>query len=535
MKRLSIRIIGLALIISTCLTLFYGCGSNAKTDTQNSASTGTAAASGSTKPSGPPVELTVEVFDRATPGYQADNNFQTKWIQDNFGTPNNITVKFVPVLRAQEVDKLNVLMAANQAPDISFTYNDSVIYNYVKSGGLTDLGDLLKQNAPNLTAYLGDTLLSYGRFDGKQLAVPAKRVIQGCFAAYIRKDWLDAVGLSVPATTDEWYAAMKAFKEKDPGKLGDKNIPFTFNVDPNNINWTTSMLLESFKEKVTEEQYMTLPNWVIPGFKEGMRYLNKLYNEGIVNPQFTLDKDGKQLEKDVAQGRVGFLIHNYDYPLRVTPGLLSELKKNIPGSDLVPCDPFTNFEGKHPKTMYNPNGLYLIVPKSSKHAAEAIKYLEWMSDPEVLKFLQNGVKGDQYTEEENGIPKNKVPNDQLPDDKKANYIDLAIIANGNEFGSDEKNIEAASFGYPGFEAAFKTAYDISLTDATYTPHFDSVIESQAKYAQTLKDKDSEIFVKSITCKPSDFDKTYDSLVQDYMKAGGQEIVDEKVKLYNAKK
>jgi putative aldouronate transport system substrate-binding protein len=201
----------------------------------------------------------------------------------------------------------------------------------------------------------------------------------------------------------------------------------------------------------------------------------------------------------------------------------------------VECDPFTNFEGKHAKTKYNPNGFYIIVPKSSKHAVEAVKYLEWMSDLEVLKFLQNGVKGDQYTDEKNGIPCNFITNDKLPDDKKYNFSDLSLIANGKEFGSPEKNLEAASFGYPGFESKFKAAYDVSLTDATYLPHFNAVIESQAKYKTTLADKDTEIFVKSITCKPAEFDKVYDSLVQEYMSSGGQEIVDEKVKLFKASK
>lgn len=524
MKKLSTKIASLALLTSMSITLFAGCGSNGGTDADSSKSS----SSSNSAKSGPAVELTVEVFDRATPGYKADDNFQTKWIQENFGKPNNINVKFVPVLRQQEVEKLNVLMASNQAPDISFTYNDGIIYNYVKSGGLTDIGDLLKKNAPNLTSYLGETLLNYGKFDGKQLAVPAKRVIEGCFASYIRKDWLDAVGMSVPTTTDEWYKVMKAFKEKDPGKLGDKNYPFSTFVDPNNINWTTSMLLESFKKPISEEQRMTLPNWVIPGFKDGMKFLNKLYNEGIINPQFALDKDGKQYEKDVSQGRIGFMIHNYDFPLRVTPGLLSELKKQVPGADMVPCDPFTNSEGKHPKMKYNPNGLYLIVPKASEHAEAAIKYLEWQSKPEVIKFLQNGVKGDQYTDEVDGIPANFIQNDQLPDAKKANYTDLSLIVNGKEFGDPAKNIQAASFGYPGFEDTFKKAYEISLTDANYIPHFDTVIQSQAKYQKALTDKESEIFVKSITCKVADFDKTYDKLVSEYMKSGGQEIVDEKL-------
>jgi putative aldouronate transport system substrate-binding protein len=481
------------------------------------------------------VELTVEVFDRSTPGYQADNNFQTKWIQENFGNPNNIKLKFVPVLRNQEVEKLNVLMAANQAPDVCFTYNEGLMYNYIKNGGLTELGDLLEKHGKNLKSYLGETLLSYGNWGGVQYAVPAKRVMEACFGTFIRKDWLDKVEMSVPKTTDDFYNVLKAFKEKDPGKLGDKTIPFTITVDPNNINWTSHTLLESFKKPISEEDRYCMRNWVVPGFKEGIRFMNKLYNEGLLNQQFVLDKDGKQYEKDVAQGKVGAFIQSYDFPYRVTPGLANELKKNVPDSDIIPIDPFVNSEGKNIKMKYNPNGLFIIIPKSSKKAVEAIKYLDWMSKPEVMKFLQNGVKGDQYTDEKDGIPMNIIPNDKLSDDKKANYIDLSIIVNGKEFGDTDKNIQAASFGYSGYEDKFTEAYKIALKDAGYMPRFDKVIESEAKYAKALTDKEVQIFVKSITCKPADFDKTYDSLTDDYMKSGGKEIEEEKRVAFKAMK
>jgi len=128
---------------------------------------------------------------------------------------------------------------------------------------------------------------------------------------------------------------------------------------------------------------------------------------------------------------------------------------------------------------------------------------------------------------------NVISNDKLPDDKKANYVDLSIIVNGKEFGSLDKNIKAASFGYPGFEDKFTEAYKMALKDAGYMPRFDRVIESEAKYAKALTDKEVQIFVKSITCKPEDFDKTYDSLVEDYMKSGGKEIEDEKRQAYRA--
>lgn len=529
MKMKELRIASTVLAFMLLFSVVSGCGTTKKSEPASTADA---------KKSGPPVELTVEVYDRAIPGYAADNNFMTKYIQEKFGTPNNITVKFVSVPRTQEVDKMNILMASNQAPDVSFLYDQATFNNYVKSGGLTALDDILKKDGQKLTKYLGDAVLKTGNVNGKQYSVPAKRVLQAQLASFIRKDWLDKLGMSMPKTTDEWYSCIKAFKEKDPGNVGkDKVVPFALQLDNSVCTWPALTLLESFKTKQTEEEFYSTPSnsqdWTNPGFKEGMKYLNKLFNEGLISPQFALDKaeTASQYNKDISQGKAGFFTNNFDQAYRPSPGLATELKKNVPDAQLVPVDPFTNYEGKHVKPQYAPNGFYIFVPASSKHATEAIKYLDWMTDKEVMKFLQNGVKGDQYTDEKNGIPVNFKTNDQLSDDKKFHNNDLCLIANGKEYGDDKKNIEAASLGYTGFEAQFTEGFNIAMKDSYIGAAFTKPIDAQTKYNKTLTDKGAEIFVKSISCKPSDFEKTYDSLVQEYLKIGGQEVINERKAAY----
>lgn len=57
-----------------------------------------------------------------------------------------------------------------------------------------------------------------------------------------------------------------------------------------------SNVLDVYREKQTEEQFATLPSWTKPGNKEGMRFLNKLYNEKLISPDFAIDKTGKQAD-----------------------------------------------------------------------------------------------------------------------------------------------------------------------------------------------------------------------------------------------
>ncbi len=167
--------------------------------------------------------LKVEVFDRGNSpaGSTITSNYLTKLVNERFGAPNKIDVQYVPIPRSEELQKLNVLMASGgDVPDIVFTYDQGTFNRYAQQGGLTDLTDLLNQYGPNLKKFLGDETLAYGQIEGKQFAIPGKRSVLGKYASYIRQDWLDALKMPMPQTTDELYTTLKAFKEKDPGKVG---------------------------------------------------------------------------------------------------------------------------------------------------------------------------------------------------------------------------------------------------------------------------------------------------------------------------
>ncbi|HBM80468.1 MAG TPA: ABC transporter substrate-binding protein [Clostridiaceae bacterium] len=477
--------------------------------------------------------LSVEVFDRGKPGQpDLNNNFWTKYINDNFGKQFNATVNFVAVPRAQEIDKLNVLMAANQAPDIAFTYNQGIVYNYVQQGGLAELDSDLKQYGSTLTKYLGDDVLKYGKFNGKQYAVPGKRTVLATNNTFIRKDWLDKLGLPLPTTADEFYNDMVAFKEKNPGNVTGI-IPYGYAL---NATWPgIGTIFEAFKpSNLTEEQYATLQqsnNWNLPKYEQAVQYVNKMYNAGLISPNFATDKDGKMLDADISNGKVGAFITNWDGPYRTAPGDYANLKKNVPGAEIVPCDPWANDAVKHPKQGYSPNGMFIIIPKTSKNTDLAIQYLNWMSDSKNTLFLQNGQEGVDYNMVD-GIPKQTGTTNS--GDKMmtvANNLDYDLLSNGIELGDQQKNSIAISAGYPGYETDVENALKISLTDY-YEPYYYSIPNSaDAKYNAALTSLSTQMLAKLITAKPSDVDSLYKKLVSQYMTQGGQAVYDEYVKNY----
>jgi putative aldouronate transport system substrate-binding protein len=477
---------------------------------------------------GAPVTLKIELFDRGNtpPGAPPlTESYFVKYMQEKFGDPNNIKLEFVTVPRTEEVPKLNVLMSANEAPDMIFTYSDPAVQNWVKQGGLTELGELLNQYGPNLKKYLGDQLLSYGNFSGKQYTIPAKRIILASQTPNIRKDWLDKLGMQPPKTTDEFYAVLKAFKEKDPGGTGGKVIPYGIkynnNIDP---------LVRSFWKKMTEEEYSSLPDLVKPGNKDGYKFLNKLYNEGLISPDFALDKDGKKFQADLVNGLIGFSITNTNEPVYFA--YYSTLQKNVPTATLMAVDPFTNFEGKHVKSIYHPLSAHIAIPKSSKRAVEVIKFLNWMSDYKVIFDLQNGTEGVTYKKGDDGIPV-IIDSDEA---KKVlyNYLDYSMLINGKDMGDPEKTLKANAAD-PKYKDFTMSSIKVGEQDGQLPARFNRPIEAQIKYNQTLGDKAIEIYVKTVTAKPADFDKLYDDMVAEYMKTGGNEVLEEQKKAFQEMK
>jgi len=480
------------------------------------------------EPKKDPVTLKIELFDRNNTPAGADpitNNFFTKYIQENFGDPNNIKIEWVTVPRSEEVDKLNVLMAANQAPDLVFTYDTQTVERYVKDGGLTDLGPYIEEHGQNLKRVLGDNVMSYGVFEGKQYSIVAKRVIEAQVSTFIRQDWLDELSLPVPKTTEEFYNTLVEFKKAKPNAFAYGGQTDFFHMSP---------FRYSFWEwdKITDEDLFANPDWVMPGNKEAFRFLNKLYNEGLIDKDFPLGigKDTNQFQKNMVNSLIGAATTNTNEPVYM--GYLAEMTKADPKAKLTVIDPFTDVRGKTPKPMYTPNGIYIIVPKKSERAAEVVKYLDWMSQPENIVRLQNGTEGETF-EYVDGVPKT-LDNDATKN-LLYNYFDYCIILNG-KYVSNEDNLLniAANASDPTYKDFTIASIDTGSKDGVVKPRVLATIESEVKLGTMLKKKSEEdMFVKIVTAKPDKFDVVYDAEVADYMKVGGQEVMDEKKAKYQA--
>ena len=70
------------------------------------------------------VTITIPVYDRGQAGVpNVEDNYWTKWIQENFGDKYNITVKYVAIPRTDVMTKYSMLAAAEDLPTVLMEYD----------------------------------------------------------------------------------------------------------------------------------------------------------------------------------------------------------------------------------------------------------------------------------------------------------------------------------------------------------------------------------------------------------------------------
>jgi len=478
-----------------------------------------------------PLTLKVSVFDRGTPGNSpADNNYYTKWIQENFGDPRNITIEWVVIPRSEEESKLATLItSADTAPDICFTYNGAIVSNYVAQGGVREISDLIDEYGPTLKEFLGEEVLNAGRFDGGMYALPARRVVVAWMGMFIREDWLEKLEMPMPTTKEEFLDCLRAFRDKNPGNVPGGCIPYAMGYD---LTAHAALLLSFIKDINDERTLATKPQELWDGYEDYVKFLNTMYNEGLISPDFATDVSGEQLNQAITSSVAGGYTANYDHPIRITPGLLAGLQAQVPDAKLsiLNCFESVTDPTKYYHNVYNRDGLLNFIPvwSDDDHAKAAIMYLDWLCQYDTIFNLQNGVEGITYTLNEDGIP---VLIAGVEGDMKFNSmqnLDYTLLVNGQWLDTEEKTMKAQALSYQGYADEYAAMYEVGNQDLIPQGFkIRATLPAEAQYNTTLKDFHREILVRCAMCKPEEVHDLFTQLQQEYLNRGGQAVMDER--------
>ncbi|MDR2478045.1 MAG: extracellular solute-binding protein [Treponema sp.] len=492
------------------------------------------------------VTIKVEVYDRGTDGGRTNptNNKWTEWIAKKLLEDENIVVKFEPIPRAQEDQALINLMAAGNPPDVCMTYGGNNITDWAEQGGIFDLSPYIDTTLKDLKAFLGPDPALPGRDlirrsmdaqTGKVWSMPAKRMNLARLNVFMRKDWLDKLGMAVPTTTQEFYNALLAFKEKDPGNAGRNNvIPYIMTTD---ARWTAGSILESFIDpniSAADRWVNTIIDryYLLPGYKEGVRFVNKMFNAGLIDKDFPLYRDEETLKNLIKSGVVGSFGHNWDQIFRESERLFSDLRKNVPEAEWIAVDCMTSSDGITHKISYDPAGVNYFIPASSKNPDAAMRYLNWLAKYENYHFIQTGPEGIVHTLVD-GVPK---INPAAPDgwiQNSAQNIDYTPIMNGLFLKTEEESIRALAAGYPWPAEMVMAAFNISMNNAKPGPVIttSAPLKAAGPLNQTLVDKSNTFIVQAIIAPAANFDRVYDEGIADWLSSGAREVRDERREKY----
>ena len=380
------RIIGVALAAAMAISMFAGCGDDAGTATTGER------------------KLTYWLGNSVST-YVSDYNeaISLQKMQESIG----IEVDFIHPTSAAWEEQFNIMLASGEYTDL-IQYNWGTKYNGGYEGALADglvveLTDKLDK-MPNFKKILDenpDFDKTLRTTDGQLLYVAGFNndvVINANMGPMIRKDWLDKLGLEIPTTIPEWYTILKAFKEKDPNGNGQADeIPFAAYKSPA-FNWFAAAY-GTKKGDVYVKDGKVVYGSIQPEFKEFITEMNKWYNEGLIDNEFSaLDKAiaDANMTTDISGATIGYVGGNMGSYLNARKGDSSYNLVAAPWPSKTSGTP--NYIG----TQLNRKGgndVGTIVTTKCKDIDLALEFLDYGYSEEAT-ILQNwGIEGETYTVE----------------------------------------------------------------------------------------------------------------------------------------
>lgn len=492
------------------------------------------------------VTITVPVYDRSKEGYPAvDNNYWTKWVQANFGDKYNIEVQYVAIPRSDVMTKYSMLIAAEQTPTILMEYDYPKVAQWANDGAMQviNLEEFAKVAPTYYNKMVENNQLGYTKINGEDFFVLSERPYYDTtytHATFVRLDWLEAVGKTVPKSYAEYCEAIEAIKaagltDQNPvgkalpvsayvGNFGFRNIP----VDEAEWAMHSSLGTASLSWEPTYKQ---------------LKRENAEYNKGYTSSEYYLDTDESQMKTDFINGKT------YSFGQYMSPNVdwLTAFYEKNPDAKLAIASNYTSVE---PGVMDQPqlradNPFGMIVGFSSLANEDQLKaawmYMEWMSQEETLFTMENGVEGVTYTLDANGLP---VVNGDYRGEEMLNHnanIDMTCVVHASKtIGTIEESIAAiAPQGLPQdfTQALIDNYYELrEIADkgnAYSDPVFAVAIEAESEYSASLLELYKEYHVQLVRSKPEEFDALYAKLSKQYLEAGYQEIIDERLEAYEA--
>ena len=394
------RLLSLLLVVMMVATI-VGCGNNNGAQSSETQKTSSVASNEERKTSEAESASTEVAEPKTFTMFAANQSVDMKydenpgflWACDNTNVYFDITM----CSTADLAEKRNLLLASGDYPEVFYKSSLQDGYEYGSQGIFIPLEDLIRENAPNLTALLDaqDGWKYITASDGHVYTLPE---MQGFGIRdpyfFINTKWLSNLGLKMPTDIDSLYTALKAFKEKDANGNGDPNdeVPLAVSASSPSIYYLAQYFgynyikhREYFAIDENGEVFFMANN---DEWKEFITFLKKLYDEELVNQDcFTITLDELKARASSNKDHIYGCFWDwasYDY---IVDGWNPE---NTSRDDWSFLPPFT--EGTLPTSSGYKQGTLAITDKCTDPAA-VIAWADQFYSEEGALIGKNGVEG----------------------------------------------------------------------------------------------------------------------------------------------
>lgn len=267
-------------------------------------------------------------------------------------------------------DKLNVTLASGDMPDLTLVRKfpmPELVVSMMSQGAFWEIGPYIERYE-NLQAMPESIWRNITFVDGKIYSFPRPRPLYGGETSILRKDWLDSLGMDMPASIDEVTEVLRAFVFDDPDGNGkDDTLGLVADVR------AADMGALNFFEYVfnnTTGHWKAVDGKLVPSFsldsqRDALVWMKELYDEGLLVEDFAVLQKG-EVSNLLKTGDAGMSCN----ALNATVGWTHNLQKVNPNGRFAGLPPVENSYGEVYANESQGFWGYYVVPKQSVDAEE---------------------------------------------------------------------------------------------------------------------------------------------------------------------
>ena len=308
-----------------------------------------------------------------------------------------INVQNVDVFEANDSQydtNVSMVISMNRLPDIMVVSSQSELEQLIENGMIEDLTDsynnCLTDRIKSMYASYGSALMDMVTYDGKIMALPETNITDGPNLVWLRKDWMDKLGLSEPHTIDDVVNIVKHFISEDPGNNGvdasgkPNTVGLAVDTDvTGECGYSSEFLLDIIfacfgaypKQWIMNDDGEIVYGSVTDEAKEALSYINNLYNQGVIDNDFLL-RTSTNICELIENGLCGSFFGPWWAP---NNPLANAVSRN-PDADWQPYLIATDSDGTTSYHSQNPCYKYVVVRKGYEHPEIAAKMISVMFD-----------------------------------------------------------------------------------------------------------------------------------------------------------